>query len=284
MSDGELSDFDTEDYHSDCKATRATKRRNGVIDNALNVLFEERRALSHVANLYQTCLTAQSSLISASDTILASQASKGKLLFCGVGKSAYIAQKLTATCKSLSVRASFLHAVEAVHGDLGDIGEVCTEHPLAMRAMELTRQDDVVLFVSQSGRTPELLNLLPHIPQTTHIMAISCMTSIDDCRLLAGRNNVTLLPAPIPESELSCFGVSAPTSSTTVALAVGDMLALTIARGLHDKPLAVIFRRNHPGGAIGIDAKGDDQEDEVEDQGPLGIEPPSPSISGSDLA
>jgi hypothetical protein len=72
-----------------------------------------------------------------------------------------------------------------------------------------------------------------------------------DCLLLRDRPNGILLPAPIHELEEVSFGVCAPTTSTTVAIAVGDMLALTAAEALHQDDTRHVFRKNHPGGAIG---------------------------------
>lgn len=76
-----------------------------------------------------------------------------------------------------------------------------------------------------------------------------------DCALLRDRPHGILLPAPIHEPEEATFGVSAPTTSTTVAIAVGDMLALTLAEATHRERTKLVFQRNHPGGAIGATAK-----------------------------
>jgi hypothetical protein len=80
-------------------------------------------------------------------------------------------------------------------------------------------------------------------------------TSYHTCPLIRDNNNAILLPTPIPESEVTSFGVAAPTTSTTVALALGDALTLAAADALHSEPglgPREVFRRNHPGGAIGI--------------------------------
>jgi hypothetical protein len=83
-------------------------------------------------------------------------------------------------------------------------------------------------------------------------MAMSSHNDALDCRLLLERNDGILLPAPIPVPEEDSFGVRAPTTSTTVALAVADMLALTVADELHREKTKSVFQRNHPGGAIGM--------------------------------
>lgn len=118
-------------------------------------------------------------------------------------------------------------------------------------------QNDTILMISFSGRTPELLSLLPHLPATVPVIALTSHTHPASCPLLALHAPLgmgILLPAPIHEDEESSFGVSAPTSSTTVALSLGDALAIATARKLHTatgKSPAEVFRSFHPGGAIG---------------------------------
>jgi D-arabinose 5-phosphate isomerase GutQ len=107
------------------------------------------------------------------------------------------------------------------------------------------------MFITFSGKTPELLSLLLHLPETTPIIALTAHTALKTCPLLLERTDGILLPAPIPESEESTFGVSAPTTSTTVAIAVGDMLAITAVDRIHQEEAGSVFKRNHPGGAIG---------------------------------
>ena len=87
-------------------------------------------------------------------------------------------------------------------------------------------------------------------------------TRTADCPLFRDRPNGILLPAPIHELEEVSFGVCAPTTSTTVAIAVGDMLALAVAEALHQDETRHVFKRNHPGGAIG--AKGLQVEQKLE--------------------
>ena len=235
-----------------------------ILDRATHVLATEAAALSNITSIYQTDRTARTGLRNAVEAVVNANRSGGKLIVCGVGKSAYIGMKLVATCKSLGIRSSFMHAAEAAHGDLGDICE-----------------DDVLLFVSFSGKTPELLNLLPHIPESTQLMAMTSRLQVEDCPLLAGREDSILLPTPIPEPEEDSFGVCAPTTSTTVALAVADMLALTVADQIHAGRTRQVFKRNHPGGAIGMNHKEAEKlkKDGVEF---TVLELPSPSISAKD--
>lgn len=123
--------------------------------------------------------------------------------------------------------------------------------------MLIDAQNDTVLLISFSGRSPELLSLLPHLPATVPVIALTSHTNPESCPLLslhAPLGMGILLPAPIHEDEECSFGVSAPTSSTTVALSLGDALAIATARKLHTatgKSPADVFRGFHPGGAIG---------------------------------
>lgn len=205
-----------------------------TLSRALHVLATEATALSHATRLYETSPAARAALLAAVDVVERSSRRGGKTVVCGVGKSGLVGRKTVATMKSLGLGASFLHAAEAVHGDLGDV-----------------RAGDAVLFISFSGRTAELLNVLPHLRRDVPVVALTGHPDARTCPLLAGRDEAVLLPAPIHESEESSFGVSAPTTSTTVAMAIGDMLALTAAERIHEAEKGRVFKRNHPGGAIG---------------------------------
>lgn len=135
-------------------------------------------------------------------------------------------------------------------------------HPCAARneCSHFARsQNDVLLLITFSGKTPELLNLLPHLPAELPLIALTSHTSYHTLPLVGERGNTILLPTPIPESEVASFGIAAPTTSTTVTMALGDALALASADRLHSctgagEPVGPreVFRRNHPGGAIGI--------------------------------
>ena len=114
-------------------------------------------------------------------------------------------------------------------------------------------QNDSILIITFSGRTPELINLLPHLPLDVALIAVTSHTISLTCPLFESRSPhlSILLPAPIPTSEVESFGVAAPTTSTTVAIALTDALALAIARRLHPDP-SMVFQGYHPGGAIGL--------------------------------
>lgn len=137
-------------------------------------------------------------------------------------------------------------------------------------------QNDVILFVSFSGKTAELLNVLPHLSADRPVLAMTSHLKPDTCPLLQPFEQGILLPTPIYEPEETSFGVCAPTTSTTVAIAIGDMLALTVAEKLHEGRTKEVFKKNHPGGAIGAVAKavGEKVESMVT---PLQL--PSPTVS-----
>ncbi|KAL1844220.1 hypothetical protein VTJ49DRAFT_3876 [Mycothermus thermophilus] len=206
------------------------------LSSAVNVLATETAALQALTELYSTDRLARQGFTRAVDAILHSQSPHrhGKVVVIGVGKSGHIARKLVATLNSLSVRAVFLHPTEALHGDLG-----------------LVSPHDTLLLVTFSGRTPELLTLLPHLHPTLPLVLLTGHARPETCDLLRHRPDAILLPAPVHEDETRSFGVAAPTTSTTVALAVADALALVVAGELHRGCVQGVFKRNHPGGAIG---------------------------------
>lgn len=154
-------------------------------------------------------------------------------MICGVGKSGHIAKKLVATMNSLAIHSTYLHPTEALHGDLGKVGKY-----------------DTILLITFSGKTPELLQLLPHFNSALPFIVLTSHTSPSTCEIIKRRPDAILLPSPIHEPETLSFGVSAPTTSTTIALALGDALAVAISDELHPS-VAAVFSSNHPGGAIG---------------------------------
>ncbi|KAJ5612443.1 Sugar isomerase (SIS) [Penicillium lagena] len=235
LSPWPLTPPDQSDPHSS-----PTNQDVSTVVTAIHVLSTERAALAHLEHIYQTDARAQQDLARAVEQIARSVREGGKLVVCGVGKSGKIGRKIEATMNSLGVYSAFLHPTEALHGDLG-----------------LVRPSDTMLLISFSGRSPELIALLPHIPASVPVIALTSHTSPYTCPLLSlhGPSGMgILLPAPIHEDEGLSFGVGAPTSSTTVALSLGDALAIATARKLHTTPgkgPAEVFRSFHPGGAIG---------------------------------
>lgn len=123
------------------------------------------------------------------------------------------------------------------------------------------------------------MNALVHLPPATQVMAVSAHLDAEECLLLKDRPNSILLPAPVPQAEELSFGVCAPTTSTTVALAVADMLALTVVDQMHGSKTKEVFKRHHPGGAIGINQR---QAEALAVKAEVKLEVlelPSPSIS-----
>jgi hypothetical protein len=124
------------------------------------------------------------------------------------------------------------------------------------------RPNDTVIMITFSGRTPELLNLLSHIPSAIPLVLMTSHVNPRTCPVLnhPSRSSAQnfLLPTILHESEIASFGISAPTTSTTITLALGDSLALTIAEALHlssGLKTPYVFAANHPGGSIGASFK-----------------------------
>lgn len=205
--------------------------------DGIHVLNTEAIALKNLSRLYETDPVARNGFNQTVQAITRHQSANGKLVVIGVGKSGHIGQKLVATFKSLAIHAVFLHPTEALHGDLGIVGP-----------------HDTLMFITYSGKTQELLLMLPHLDESLPTILLTSHTSPDTCDFFKHRPNTILLPAPIPEPEKISFGVSAPTTSTTVALAIGDAIAITAAKEINAS-IASVFAKNHPGGAIGAAAR-----------------------------
>jgi len=153
-------------------------------------------------------------------------ASPGKVIATGIGKSGIVARKIMATLNSTGTNAIFLHPVEALHGDLG-----------------MVQEGDVVLALSHSGETVELLYLLPSLKERgAKVVALTGGMSSH----LAQAADVVIDCGV--EREACPLGLT-PTTSTTAALAMGDALAVVLIEKRHFK--AEDFRRHHPGGKLG---------------------------------
>ena len=150
----------------------------------------------------------------------------GKLVLCGVGKSGHISKKLAATLASTGARAVFMHPVEAMHGDLG-----------------IVSPQDLLLAVSYSGETDELLRVLPAVKRMA--VPIVAITGKTDSRLAEFSDMVV----PMPVEREACPFNLAPTTTTTALLALGDALALVLL-DCQDFQLSD-YAMNHPAGAIG---------------------------------
>jgi arabinose-5-phosphate isomerase len=151
---------------------------------------------------------------------------EGNVLVCGIGKAGLVGQKISATLASTGTPSHFLHPAEAIHGDLGKIGK-----------------RDVVLILSQSGETEEIVRILPSIRQFR--VETIAITASEQSTL--GRNVHVVLPIGRIE-EADSLGL-APSTSTAVMIALGDALALTVSQ--RRRFCADNFALFHPGGSLG---------------------------------
>ncbi|MBR3492825.1 MAG: KpsF/GutQ family sugar-phosphate isomerase [Bacteroidales bacterium] len=160
------------------------------------------------------------------DTVDLMLENKGNLVFSGIGKSAIIAQKIVATMNSTGSSAVFMHAADAIHGDLGII-----------------REGDIVVILSKSGETPEIKMLIPLIKLRGN--KIVAMVGNPQSYLAQQADHVL----DVSVSDEAIPNSLAPTSSTTAQLVMGDVLALILmrCRGFSTDD----FAKLHPGGALG---------------------------------
>lgn len=153
-------------------------------------------------------------------------AMKGRLVITGIGKSAIIANKIVATLNSTGTPALFMHAADAIHGDLGMI-----------------QKDDIVICISKSGNTPEIKVLVPLLKRRgSQLVAL-----VSNTQSYLAKQADYILNATIGEE--ACPNNLAPTTSTTAHLALGDALAVCLLKmkGFTDRDFAEL----HPGGALG---------------------------------
>ena len=151
---------------------------------------------------------------------------KGNLVFSGIGKSAIIAQKIVATMNSTGTTAVFMHAADAIHGDLG-----------------IVREGDIVVILSKSGETPEIKMLVPLIK----LRGNKIVAMVGNRQSYLASQADFILDVTVDEEAIP--GSLAPTSSTTAQLVMGDALALILmrCRGFSTDD----FAKFHPGGALG---------------------------------
>ncbi|MDP7143372.1 MAG: KpsF/GutQ family sugar-phosphate isomerase [Alphaproteobacteria bacterium] len=194
-----------------------------LLDQAREVLAIEAQALGTLSG------SLDQNFVDAVDIIskMKSKAgNRGRLIIAGIGKSGHVARKIAATMASTWTPAYFVHPGEASHGDMGMIAE-----------------DDIVLMLSNSGENAELSDLI-HYTRRYDIPLIA-MTSNPES-FLATHSDIVLL---LPKLEEACPNNLAPTTSTTMMIALGDALAVTLLKqmGL----TADQFRKFHPGGKLG---------------------------------
>ncbi|WP_139854908.1 KpsF/GutQ family sugar-phosphate isomerase [Aequorivita sinensis] len=192
-------------------------KTNRIISIAKNTIETESKAIANLAHLVNE------EFAGAVEYIFHS---KGRVIVTGIGKSANIATKIVATLNSTGTPAIFMHAADAIHGDLGTI-----------------QHDDTVICISKSGNTPEIKVLVPLIKAAQNkLIAITGNTES-----FLGQQADFVLNAYV-EKE-ACPNNLAPTTSTTAQLVIGDALAMCLLdlKGFSSKD----FARFHPGGSLG---------------------------------
>ena len=193
------------------------KDNTTIIANAKKAIIAESRAIANLANFIDSAFE---------NAVKYIHNFKGRVIVTGIGKSANIATKIVATFNSTGTPAVFMHAADAIHGDLGNVLE-----------------DDVVICISKSGNTPEIKVLVPLIKNYGNkIIAIT--GNVDS---FLGKNADFTLNTYV-EKE-ACPNNLAPTTSTTAQLVMGDALAVCLLelKGFTSKD----FAKYHPGGALG---------------------------------
>ncbi|ORZ23362.1 hypothetical protein BCR42DRAFT_404590 [Absidia repens] len=198
---------------------------NDILLDASRVLLEEAQALQDCANRLQQHNYTREGYERAIQLMFKAIDSGGKVVVTGVGKSGKIGEKIVATMLSTGTLATFLHPVEALHGDLG-----------------VVQQNDVVLALSFSGNTDEILAILPSLKHRQ--VPIIGLGGNPKSKL--AKECEAWLDGHV-DREVGI--VPAPTSSTTLALALGDALALSLAKLRSFSTDG--FALNHPGGSLG---------------------------------
>jgi arabinose-5-phosphate isomerase len=193
------------------------KDSNAILEIARTTIASEAEAIQNLGSLLNQDFA---------HTVEQILKSEGRVVISGIGKSAIIASKIVATLNSTGTPAIFMHAADAIHGDLGTI-----------------QKNDVVICISKSGNTPEIKMLVPLIKQGSNLLI--GMTG-NPKSFLGEKADFTL--NTFVEKE-ACPNNLAPTTSTTAQLVMGDALAICLLklRGFSDRD----FARYHPGGTLG---------------------------------
>ncbi|WP_431158287.1 KpsF/GutQ family sugar-phosphate isomerase [Winogradskyella poriferorum] len=191
--------------------------KQSILSTAKSTIKLESKAIEHLTELLNEDFA---------DAVELIYNSKGRVIITGIGKSAIIATKIVATLNSTGTPAVFMHAADAIHGDLG-----------------LILKDDVVICISKSGNTPEIKVLVPLIKNAKNKMI--AITGNKDSFL--GQQADYVLNAYVEQE--ACPNNLAPTTSTTAQLVIGDALAVCLLelRGFSSKD----FAKYHPGGSLG---------------------------------
>jgi arabinose-5-phosphate isomerase len=213
-----------------------------ILERGRRVIRLEREALASVEARLGDAFASAVALIAAST---------GRVIVAGVGKSGLIGRKIAATLTSTGTPAAFLHPADSAHGDLGIVG-----------------RNDVAILISKSGESDELLLLLEHLQG----LGVRTIAITGDTSSALSRLCDVALDAWVREE--ACPHDLAPTTSTTVALAIGDALAVTLLE--HKGFRREDFARLHPGGALG--RRLITRVDEVMLTDPLPVLPPGSTL------
>jgi len=192
--------------------------------NKFNYIASAKRTLKIESNsILNISKQLNKSFIDLCDELIAS---KGVLIVMGVGKSGHIGQKIAATLSSTGTASIFIHPTEAAHGDMG-----------------LINKKDIILLISNSGETDEIVNILPSLKR--HSKKIVSLTSKNSSSISKSAD----ISIEIKSGKEACPLDLAPTTSTTNALAFGDALAIALleAKGFSKKD----FAYSHPAGKLG---------------------------------
>ena len=192
--------------------------------NKYNYIASAKRTLKIESNsISQIASQLDKSFITLCDKVIKCD---GKFIIMGVGKSGHIAQKISATLSSTGTPSIFIHPTEAAHGDMG-----------------LIDKKDIVLLISNSGETDEIINILPSLKR--HSKEIASLTSNNKSSIAKSAN----IKIQLKSKKEACPLNLAPTSSTTNALVFGDALAIALleAKGFTQKD----FASSHPAGKLG---------------------------------
>ena len=195
---------------------------NKIIKNGKQVVIKEKKAIIELEKRFND-ISFQNNFIKAVDEIYRC---KGKVVVSGIGKSGIVAQKIVATFNSTGTNAIFLHSADSIHGDLGVI-----------------REDDIVILISKSGGTIEVMRLMPVLKNIG--VKIILITGNVESRL--AESSDIILDSSVKEE--ACPLNLAPTSSSTSAVVLGDALAVALLekRGFTKEDFAAV----HPGGILG---------------------------------
>ena len=191
-------------------------KKYNFLQSAKNTFQIEAKAVSDLSNQLDS---------NFEKLCLSALESKGKLVIMGIGKSGHIGQKIAATLSSTGTKSVFIHPTEAAHGDMG-----------------LISKEDIVILISNSGETDEIINIMPSIKRLSKLIA---SISSNQMSTMAKGSDIAI----VIKSEEACPLDLAPTSSTTAALAFGDALAIALleAKGFTKDD----FASSHPAGKLG---------------------------------